>query len=203
VAFRRAADLRRRPSRFTPRLRVLVFCEGLKTERDYLTFLSRSTLPSLVRIEFGRGGVTPRTLVDRAVSANRAGFDQVWCVFDVDEHPYIREASQKAKANGVRIALSNPCFELWLLLHFTAQTAYITRKKAAAACAKHLPGFEKTITEKVWNGLHDKYEAARDRARELRKRQVSVGSRFHDANPWTDFDDLVEVLRGIGEPFVL
>ena len=45
-------------------------------------------------------------------------YDAVWCVFDVDEHPQIADARQMARANGIELAISNPCFELWLLLHF-------------------------------------------------------------------------------------
>jgi hypothetical protein len=45
-------------------------------------------------------------------------YDEVWCVLDVDEHPKLHEARQLANARGIELAISNPCFELWLLLHF-------------------------------------------------------------------------------------
>ena len=45
-------------------------------------------------------------------------FNEVWCVTDVDEHKRLEPALDKAKGNDIRVALSNPCFELWLLLHF-------------------------------------------------------------------------------------
>ena len=41
--------------------------------------------------------------------------------FDVDEHPGISDAKQMARASGIKLAISNPCFELWLLLHFREQ----------------------------------------------------------------------------------
>ena len=28
-----------------------------------------------------------------------------------------------ARDNGIRVAISNPCFELWLVLHYAQQTA--------------------------------------------------------------------------------
>ncbi|MEU9564283.1 RloB family protein [Streptomyces sp. NPDC048161] len=46
-------------------------------------------------------------------------YDQAWCVFDVDEFTDIDRAVTEAGRHGIEIALSNPCFELWLLLHFT------------------------------------------------------------------------------------
>jgi hypothetical protein len=50
--------------------------------------------------------------------------DEVWCVFDVDEHPKLAEARDQANANGIQLAVSNPCFELWLLLHFQEHRAH-------------------------------------------------------------------------------
>ena len=45
-------------------------------------------------------------------------FDEVWCVHDVDDHPRLDEARIMARDNDISLAVSNPCFELWLLLHF-------------------------------------------------------------------------------------
>jgi hypothetical protein len=39
-------------------------------------------------------------------------YNQVWCVFDRDEHSKIHEAFDRAKAHGIEIVFSNPCFEL-------------------------------------------------------------------------------------------
>ena len=76
----------------------------------------------------------PKTLVERAVAMKREAaleakrkkdenlkYDQVWCVFDIDEHPFVPEAKQQARDNGIEVAISNPCFELWALLHFRDQ----------------------------------------------------------------------------------
>jgi hypothetical protein len=59
--------------------------------------------------------------------------DECWCVFDVEwpqNHPHLREAVQLAKDNGIRLAVSNPCFELWLILHFEDQTAHLNTDQA-------------------------------------------------------------------------
>jgi hypothetical protein len=44
--------------------------------------------------------------------------DQVWAVFDQDRHPRIDEVLTMCRDNRVAAARSNPCFELWLILHF-------------------------------------------------------------------------------------
>lgn len=58
--------------------------------------------------------------------------DQIWCVFDVDD--FYRDdkeglltAVKNAEENGIKIACSNECFELWLLLHFEKPTSAIAR----------------------------------------------------------------------------
>ena len=45
--------------------------------------------------------------------------DQVWAVFDRDEHPNYEKAITHCEKWGVGIGRSNPCFELWLILHET------------------------------------------------------------------------------------
>lgn len=50
-------------------------------------------------------------------------YDEVWTIFDKDEHPKTKEAIRKAKktkVNGkkVKVAFSSRCFEYYLLLHF-------------------------------------------------------------------------------------
>ncbi len=52
--------------------------------------------------------------------------DQFWLVCDTDhwiESNHIRnlvEVAKRCKQKGIDVALSNPCFDLWLLLHFDA-----------------------------------------------------------------------------------
>lgn len=39
-------------------------------------------------------------------------FDEVWGVFDIDEHPNLPEVRELAAENGIELAISNPRFEL-------------------------------------------------------------------------------------------
>ena len=43
--------------------------------------------------------------------------DEVWAIFDRDEHPQFEEAVRLCEQNGVKVGRSNPCFEVWLILH--------------------------------------------------------------------------------------
>jgi hypothetical protein len=160
---------RRRPFR-DPKPRILIVCEGTVTEPGYFTDL-RNRERSLVELVIEAGG-TPKTLVERAAALKKEskrqakkdpnlGYEHVWCVFDVDEHPYLAEALQQARDNKIDVAISNPCFELWALLHFQDQHAWIDRSNVQHLCRQHMPGYVKRLSCDV---LHPRLDDARQRA---------------------------------------
>jgi len=77
-------------------------------------------------------------VLERLVEAERAfnlqPFDERWLVLDVDRWPSHRLADvcQRALAKSYRLAISNPCFEVWLLLHVLAQLPGHLEPKAAS-----------------------------------------------------------------------
>jgi hypothetical protein len=87
--------------------------------------------------------LTPQALIDFVIDWKRSSGcfsesdnDKVWCVIDVDDffdgeedRKSLLFAIRRAKAEGIRIAYANECFELWILLHFTCPTAPIIRGK--------------------------------------------------------------------------
>ena len=87
---------------------------------------------ALIELEIHRGVGVPYTIAEMAVERARelglsprsrrrkATFearDRVWAVFDRDEHPHFDEAVALCRVHGVRVGRSDPCFELWLVLH--------------------------------------------------------------------------------------
>jgi len=45
--------------------------------------------------------------------------DEIWMVVDVDKYePHLSKAAQECMDAGIGLAVSNPCFEFWLLLHY-------------------------------------------------------------------------------------
>src|SRR5262245_56638354 len=116
--------LKRRVETRPERRTFLVFCEGDRTEPDYLNGLK--SLPEIrrdaaVRLEIDTNHGVPLTLVKTAVDRkNRdsqtivSAVDEYWCVFDVEwpmNHPNLDQAVKLAHQNGIRLAISNPCFE--------------------------------------------------------------------------------------------
>ena len=103
---------------------IIVFTEGSNSEPDYVNGLKR--LPHIrgdvsLRLEIHPDHRVPLTLVRMAVERSRdPEVDECWCIFDVEwpkNHPNLRAAVALAEENGIRLAVSNPCFELWLILH--------------------------------------------------------------------------------------
>jgi hypothetical protein len=120
-----------------------VFVEGRRTEAMSLVGWHRRGR-GRVRATIDPYRAGPLQLVERAVAAQRAeaydarrargrAHDQIWCVFDRDEHPNFASAVDLAAHHGIRLAMSNPCIELWFLLHFEDQTAFIDRRERSVS----------------------------------------------------------------------
>jgi hypothetical protein len=184
------------------RPRILVLCEGKATEPGYIKALCEELQPSRVHVVIEGHGEDPKALVERAVvrkrGARRSGDlegsqDQIWCVFDVDDHARLADALQQARANGIELAVSNPCFELWALLHFQDQTAFVDREKVRAFLKKHLPDYRKALPfDQMWLG----YEEAVRRAEHLDRRCEERGC--PGDNPSTGVYRLTELIRKEG-----
>lgn len=176
------------------------------TEPRYFRALRSEYRNALVEIEIDDRGGIPKTLVERAAERKREAereaksqrdefllYDEVWCVFDVDDHPKLADARQQARDNGIQLAVSNPCFEIWALLHFRDQTAYIQRQAVRSRLKKHLPDYEKELP---FAQLKSHYEDAVRRAEKLEERCERDGC--PGANPSTGVHRLSERIRAEG-----
>lgn len=182
---------------------ILVFVEGKRTEETYVVFWHRICRAKVnVRIDRRRGA--PRQLVDWAAEAKardareaRRGqgrpLDEVWCFFDVDQHPKLDEVRVKAEANGIHLAISNPCLELWFVLHFEDRTANLSTT-AAQAHSEKLLGCRKTLSDDALAQLEARHPDARSRAQALDHKHEDDGSpRGH--NPSSAAWRLVDTIR--------
>lgn len=128
-SLRRFRPLRRRVETKAPKSKIVIYSEGEKTERDYFHAMRRSFHSVVVDIEIIEGAGVPLTIAKKAVQAAQsarrqdrrqsyAKRDEFWAVFDRDEHPNVPEAISRCRDANVGVAFSEPCFELWLILHF-------------------------------------------------------------------------------------
>ena len=178
---------------------IKVHCEGKVTEPRYLLYLAKTYRS--VHITIGSVGKDPLSLVGDARDdarllgrRRRPDFDEVWAVFDVDEHPNLAQACNEARDSGVATAVSSPCFELWLVLHVQDQTAPIDAA-AAQRLARDLGLTEgKAIAAAAWPTLLDRYEIAKERSIGLSRGHESADSGPY-ANPGTEVWRLVDIIR--------
>ena len=199
-------SFRRGPPSRQPAPIVLIVCEGEATEPTYFKRLRvEKHLPS-TSVEVIPGSISgshPKSITAYAkerkneARADRVPYDVIWCVFDRDEHPKIEQAFQQAKDNGFRLAFSNPCFELWYLLHFADQRALIGRDEARRKLETHVADYTKS--KDMYEVLLPYQQSAIERAERLRSQhQGETG--VVPPNPSTSVDELVSYLNALSAP---
>lgn len=122
-------------------------------------------------------------------------YDSVWCVFDVDEHPRIPDAKTMAAANDINLAISNPCFELWLVLHLRESPGMQHRHAMQGLLETLDPNYDKDAKHVDFPHYVPGYEHAVKRAMRLDALARQVGTPGH--NPTTNVYELTElILKG-------
>jgi hypothetical protein len=194
-------DFRRERRARRPLPTVLVVCEGAKTEPGYFTaFCQAHGIHAHVRVCGEECGSHPKSVVDyaakemRRAKRDRNPFERTWCVFDRDAHEEFSAALDRARSLKIGVALSNPCFELWYLLHLAPySTGYIDRDDAQAKVGEFIAGYHKSM--RVFDRLPDRARALEDAARLRRHHQAANGTGFE--NPSTSVDLLVLELTAL------
>jgi hypothetical protein len=142
----RETNLRRQPSRRAPRKTILIDTNGKSTEQAYFNALKtlQWAQASRVVVVF-KNGAPVDVVRDAGKRKTDNDFDEAWAVCDVDEFETER-AMVEARRKDVGLAWSNPCFELWLILHLAAQKSHLENgDKACEKISKPLgKDFDKT-----------------------------------------------------------
>ena len=196
----RRSRRRKRATGFRDQIRVVrVYAEGKVTEPAYLRCMM--PMSRTVRLDVAdSGGSAPMTLVRaarEAVKANRRGddFDEIWCVFDCDEHPHVAQAIREARDKGIKTAFSNPCFELWLVLHIEDWNAPANRKEVQVRSGELGLTDGKALANGAEAKLVEGYDEAKRRAQALDGHHE--GQAPPRANPSTNVWQLVDSLRAL------
>ncbi len=113
--------------------RILIVCEGEKTEPNYFeAFKTISNGSFVYDIEAKGFGLNTIGVVNKAIELRdkaQIPYDAVWAVFDRDSFPPndFDNAIAIAQANNINVAWSNEAFELWYLLHFQYRNTAMSR----------------------------------------------------------------------------
>jgi hypothetical protein len=208
-------DLKRRNGPFRePYDRVLIVTEGKKTEPYYFESMKDDLKLSSANVRVDpNSDSSPRSIVlyakqlykkDLGENGRNGCFNRVYCVFDKDEHETYHEALDSihtATPNGVYFPITSiPCFEYWLLLHFSpisSKPYYRSGTRSPGENAKHdlkshLPNYtegDKTIYQQ----LRGKIDTAMKNAKKIN--DAAKDSDFD--NPSTSIPDLIDYLRNL------
>jgi hypothetical protein len=189
---------RRQPRISLPKT-ALIVCEDAKTEPHYFIGLKACLRITGASVVVVGAGAAPITVVQKAVT-RKHDFDYVWCVFDVEEHgknASLARALNMAKDNEIPVALSNPTFEYWLLLHFEKTgRSFSNGKEVNKFLRKHIPRYEKGFVCDA--GLLEKHPTAIKHAREIERAQWHGQDRLQ-RNPSTDVYKVAELLLEISK----
>jgi hypothetical protein len=208
-----ARTLQRRRALRQPYERMLIVCEGEKSEPNYLRAIQREHRLSTTHIQVlhSQMGTDPAQVLayarkmflqgDATKGLQPRAFDRLVVVFDRDEHhgyhaalAQVQGLSGKLKNDeglAVRVdaVASVPCFELWLLLHFEDVAAPLSASEALARLLLHAPRYEKGGTDH-WAETRQHLPAATQRAQAL-----AATTTAHDGQqPYTDMHTLVQRL---------
>lgn len=199
--------LRRNKPELDPKRRFTIYCEGKNTEPGYFEAIRRIYRNSLLVIHPDVG--VPKTIAERAVrdlkqgrparerrrrKSQFAARDVVWVVFDRDEHPGFEDAIRRCQQNCIRVGASNPCFELWLVLHDQDYNAPVRSDQIQSILSQLRPEYRRRRSKVLdFDALVLRVIDAEGRAERQLELRKSVGDPF--GNPSTRVGKLTSSIR--------
>lgn len=145
---------------------IWVFCEG-ETERAYVNFLrSKYRIPIEVVCHIAGTSITEAAISKYKQSKPAHPKDRHFLLYDGDVEAVVERLK---KIKHATLLLSNPCIELWFLLHFKNQKSAISSKD----CVRELEnrtasGYQKgKLHIKLLNKLQEQGKTACERANKL------------------------------------
>lgn len=208
-------DYERQSNRLSPRSRVLIVCDGKKSEPLYFKFLNKKLGLTAAEIEIsGDIGSAPSSVVNFGKKKIKSDpdFDYVFFVFDKDTHTdydnalsSINSLKQQRKYRNIEISAitSNPCFELWFLMHYEpfAKPCATTGRKSPCAylisILRKKTGFSdyrKGQTQHL-ELLYDKLPIAKKNSTQVLKQNLKAGDSKYHGDPSTFIHKLVSTLE--------
>jgi hypothetical protein len=113
----------------------------------------------------------------------------------------LERAKKLALDEGMNICLSNPCFELWFLLHYTYYTSPCCCNELLAKLKEYIPNYQKNLN--VFDILDLMQKNALANAKKLTERPKDSGriKSIRENSPMTSVYEIVEYINDIcGRP---
>lgn len=196
-----ASRFSRKQNTREPRKVIRIYTEGAKTEPNYFNSIKDELRLNEIDIKVdGRGDHTV-SLVERVIErkdelSNTDEDTEWWVVFDKDDHTGFNQAIEQAEAQGINVAYSNECFELWFILHFEFLNTAIGRNKYYEKLTALLSKKYEKNTSDIYGLIRDKETTAIKNAKNLEKDHSESGiTSYEQMDPSTSVYKLVERLR--------
>lgn len=165
------------------RITILIVCEG-DTEEHYFKKKGQNLKRSVTLTIRNMKGGDPKQIFEEADKEDKSNnYDQTWCVFDNDLPKKFTSAikkiekrdreiakaiaEEKAKSKHkrkyrdgkrFRAAYSNPCFELWFLLHFKNIQTCLSCSNCEEKMTQNLRNLQKKFRRKLPGLKEKKYD---------------------------------------------
>ncbi|MEU4043462.1 RloB family protein [Streptomyces antibioticus] len=179
--------------------KILVYFEGEVTERLYINGLRKILRNRPVHIDPGNSNGEPLSLVRSAIKRAKEvrrgdAYDDVWCLFDVETPPHgsLASALSLASKNSVQCAVSNPCFELWLLLHAVPCQRHMTTSAMIKLAERELPSYKEKGFK--FDDFEHRIGNALERAIDLEEK-FKPGEHAQNKNPSTSMWEFIRMLE--------
>ena len=182
-----------------------IFTEGERTEINYVRGYISSYLKSKgytahdIIIEQPNDS-SPLGLLN-AARQTRLPMDEMWIVFDCDQHQHKPETFKGAAEEGIGVAYSSISFETWILLHFTYSTrSYRSCDELMKVLDRHYSnGYDKAMNnlfEETAGADHSRLLTAIANAKRLNREMlnVNVGKATYELNPYTNVHELLAAI---------
>lgn len=212
---RKSSDLKRKGASRKSMQKILIVCEGEKTEplyfQEMISFYKLASVKSIVVT--GDCGSSPKSVVeyakqeDKKAISSGSPFDLIYCVFDKDAHTDYGTALEQTRQLGLKgrfhAITSIPCFEYWFLLHFTSSRRAFANTHASSSgeqmvkeLRNYIPDYQKK-KRGLFAVLHDKLEVAFDNSSKVRAAAEKDGT----DDPSTLVDVLIKELIKVKSDF--
>lgn len=212
-------ELARRRATLAERRRVLIICEGEKTEPNYLRAMVTNLSLTTADVQVcGEGGSAPKSVVQFGINKLKSDpdFELIFFVFDRDNHADYNDAlilverlkkKNLYKEKKIEAITSVPCFEIWFLLHFERHIRPYEAGGGKSPCGNLISVLKKQPEFIGYGkGTGNHFEMLRGRLKQAKKYSAHTfkqsrdsGEAKHHGNPTTLMHTLVDALEKVAE----
>lgn len=179
---------------------VLIICEG-KTEYEYFLEIRQKKKSHKIKVHISnaKGDLDCKRLKNQFIKLGIENVDKVFVVFDRESPVEINNLIRWLEKTNKHWIVSNPCFELWILLHIEDQHGAIKTANVLKKVKGKLDWYKKGCS-----GLYSRLESEKvcsstkaiERTSLLYKMHMKNNGNLQQFN-WNPYTNLPDILQAI------